>query len=125
MIVLRAPWPRRWLKIGFWIVLLGATYFAFAPPGAQPDLPMGSVARHSFAFIVLTIALNASHFPRGPLWAPAALLAGYGMAIEAIQAFIPYRSAEWFDLLVDAVGIAIGSMIYLWLGRGVVERWFR
>jgi VanZ family protein len=101
------------------------TYFAFAPAAAQPELPVGSVARHSVAFIVLTIALNAAYFPRGPVWIPALLLAGYGLAIELIQAFIPYRFAEVKDFLVDLAGIGVGTFLYRWPVTGLVARWFR
>jgi hypothetical protein len=113
------------LRAAFWTAFAGATYFAFAPMEAQPDLPVGSIARHGFAFVVLTIVLNAAHFPRGPLWAPALLLAGYGLLIEVVQSFIPYRSAEFGDFVIDLGGIAAGTLLYRWPGATLVERWFR
>ena len=40
-----------------------------------------------------------------------ALLAGllaYGALIEVLQSFTPNRSADWRDLVADAVGLALG-----------------
>ena len=36
----------------------------------------------------------------------------YGLLMELIQAMIPWRSAEWGDVLADAAGAALG----IWLG---------
>ncbi len=39
------------------------------------------------------------------------LLAGllaYGALIEVLQSFTPNRSADWRDLVADAVGLALG-----------------
>ncbi len=40
-----------------------------------------------------------------------------GGALELLQALTPYRSAEWLDLLADAVGAALGA--------GLVRAWSR
>jgi len=42
-------------------------------------------------------------------WLPLIWL-GYGGLIEVIQSFEPTRSAEWGDLLADAIGISIGMV---------------
>jgi VanZ family protein len=36
---------------------------------------------------------------------------GYGLLIEFVQHFLPYRSASLGDLLADAAGMAIGSAL--------------
>jgi VanZ family protein len=119
------PWSRGWLRAMFWSSILAASYFAFAPQSAQPDLPVGSIATHGIAFVLLTVALLAAYFPRGPFWIPVSLLAAYGLLIEAVQAFIPYRSAELHDLVVDFVGIAVGVVLYRWPVAPLIARWFR
>ena len=35
----------------------------------------------------------------------------FGMLIEVCQRMVTYRSAEWFDLVADAAGIAVGLLI--------------
>jgi len=37
----------------------------------------------------------------------------YGLLIELIQGFIPWRSADWRDAAANALGAALG----VWLGR--------
>ena len=37
----------------------------------------------------------------------------YGLLMELIQAMIPWRSAEWGDVVADAAGAALG----VWLGQ--------
>jgi VanZ family protein len=119
------PWSRGWLQAIFWSSIVGASYFAFTPQSAQPHLPVGSIATHGIAFILLTVVLLAAYFPRGRFWIPVSLLAVYGVLIEAVQAFIPYRSAEVHDLLVDFIGIAVGVVLYRWPVAPLIARWFR
>jgi VanZ family protein len=42
----------------------------------------------------------------------------YGFSDEFHQAFVPGRSAEWADLLSDAVGAALGALVAMWALRG-------
>lgn len=37
----------------------------------------------------------------------------YGLLMELIQAMVPWRSAEWGDVVANAVGAALG----VWVGR--------
>lgn len=36
----------------------------------------------------------------------------WGGLLEALQGLLPPRSAEWLDLLADAVGVAAGALAY-------------
>ena len=36
----------------------------------------------------------------------------YGLLIELVQALLPWRSAEWADALANAVGAALGSVLF-------------
>ena len=66
-------------------------------------------SNHLLAFSVMAwLGLRA--FPRRVLWVLAGLLA-YGVLIEILQSFTPTRSAEWLDLLADALGILVGWLI--------------
>lgn len=40
-------------------------------------------------------------------------LLGYGIWIEWMQASIPNRSAQWWDMLANSIGIALGFGLYL------------
>jgi VanZ family protein len=51
--------------------------------------------------------------PRQLASAPRAALGmvGLGIAIELIQAFLPWRSFEWLDIAADSAGVLIGYAI--------------
>ena len=57
----------------------------------------------------------------------AAALVGFGALIELCQFVVPYRTAEWGDLLADAIGVAVGMTLALTVTGGwsqAVERRF-
>jgi VanZ family protein len=66
---------------------------------------------HVLAFGALAFAGRFALAParRAALWDGAAL-AGLGVAIELLQQLVPARSAQWQDLLADALGIAAGLL---------------
>jgi VanZ family protein len=60
---------------------------------------------HGIAFYALALLADFS-FPRNGFGRAKALsLLGYGLAIEIIQYFLPYRSFSLLDLGADAVGL--------------------
>jgi VanZ family protein len=118
---------RRLLLAAFWVPFAIASEAALAPHGPPIPIEVSDVILHLFAFSYLTAALGLAHYssvggkPRR--WrAPVAWMALYGVAIEAIQYFIPERSAEVTDLVVDAFGIAIGVAIWLRALEPLVRR---
>jgi len=101
------------LIAAFWLPWLFSAYAAFAPRGVPLPVDVSDVVLHLLAFSYLTTALGLAYYaPSRPL-APVAWMALYGVAIEAIQYFIPGRDAEVKDLVVDAFGIALGLLIWL------------
>ena len=42
-----------------------------------------------------------------------------GILLEIVQAFVPYRSAEWLDLAADAIGVSLASAVF-W---ALIVRW--
>lgn len=74
---------------------------------------------HAGGFAALMLAALPARLGRTPRVALA--LVAYGGAIEVLQLFVPGRSAEWGDLLADAVGVglgwAVGSAAWRWFGR--------
>jgi len=105
--------PPPWLVVaGFWIPFAFATYAAFAPHGVPLPFQVSDIILHATAFTYLTAALWLAHYAGDRGWKPALWMMAYGIAIEAIQAFEPERSAEIKDLVVDAFGIALGVLLY-------------
>jgi VanZ family protein len=60
---------------------------------------------HILAFYVLALLIDFSFPNREFGLAKVSVLLGYGLAIESIQYFLPYRSASLSDVAADAVGL--------------------
>lgn len=82
-----------------------------------------------FAVLGLLLCLHLSvlrrriPIPRYPVWA---YLIGslYGVSDEIHQRFVPGRSGEWRDMLIDSAGVLFGVLVMAGLLR-VVSRWDR
>jgi VanZ family protein len=62
---------------------------------------------HIFAFFVLSLLADFS-FPENKFFVGIFLpLMGYGVAIELIQYFLPFRMFSLFDVAADALGILL------------------
>ncbi len=74
---------------------------------------------HAGAYGLLQLLmLRASHGGLRPVRRGAMLLAGagslgHGLVSEALQSFIPGRTASVWDLVADLVGILIASILWL------------
>ena len=65
---------------------------------------------HVLAFYVLGLLADFS-WPGTAFYARKAfLLLGYGVVIEIIQYFLPYRSCSLFDLGADAIGLLLYAL---------------
>lgn len=62
-----------------------------------------------FAGFALLLALVARG-NRGVAWAVGGATA-FGGLLELLQALVPYRSADWYDLAADAVGAGLGGLL--------------
>ena len=67
-------------------------------------------ALHFLCFTYLTLITWLSRFLSKDLHVYVIVLA-YGILIEIVQRFLPYRSFEYLDIFADFVGIIAGLMI--------------
>ena len=109
-------WPMR--REGVWrtlLLLLAAVVAGLALTPTPPEhigLDWDKL-NHTAAFAALAVCavLGWRHaHPARRLLVLLALLA-FGGAIELLQRHVPGRSAEWADLLADAIGIAAGGLL--------------
>jgi VanZ family protein len=91
------------------VAVCGLAFTPVPPPEADTGWDK---ANHVLAFAVLT-ACAVRAFPAAGAVALAVTGLAFGGFIEGVQSQIPGRSAEWADVLADAVGIAIGLMAML------------
>lgn len=98
---------------------------------AREPLPLGTgwdKADHVVAFVALGL-LGLLSWSAHRARVLAGLLA-YGVWIEVLQGFTVYRQADWHDVVADAIGLALATLILAlatlilaaWRGRRVVVR---
>ena len=61
---------------------------------------------HVIAFFTLALLVDLS-FPAWSFRTKVLVLIAYGLSIEIVQAYLPYRSCSLFDLGADAGGLAL------------------
>ena len=82
-------------------------------------------ARHAAAFATLA-GLTDFSFPHTRFgWRKAGALLAYGVFIEVVQYFLPYRSSEVLDILADVTGLVCYALSTPALRRApfVRRRW--
>ncbi|WP_437780854.1 VanZ family protein [Sorangium sp. So ce1097] len=112
------PWARRAPAA---LCTIAIFYLGCADIGLPraPVLPLDKIT-HFFAFLglewlfELALAETAAASRRR---AAVAGSAGAGGLLELAQAALPYRSAEWLDLLADTLGALAGAALLLLLAR--------
>lgn len=93
---------------------------AIPHPIPPPVMANGDKLLHALAFFCLAFLTELS-FPSRRHWLRKALfLMAFGIFIEWIQSFLPWRSSDIADFLADCVGIAL-CMIPAYLIRTAVR----
>lgn len=101
----RWPGPVRWTLTA--LSLAAVFWLALSPADDVPSVGFSDKIQHGLAFAALTSAYGLM-FPRRR-WAVLAGMIAIGVAIEVLQAVMPFgRDAELADLAADAAGILIG-----------------
>ena len=65
---------------------------------------------HAATFLILS-TWYTGQYQRNSYWQIAMSLLVFGVFIEACQALVTYRTADWNDVAADAAGIIIGLAI--------------
>ena len=101
----------RWWRAGFVLTLAAVMVLALLPTSGESDwFPQADKLRHAVAFI--TMWWIGQHTRLFSAWRLAAVLLAFGISIEIAQSFTTYRDASVFDVLADAVGIALGAGLW-------------
>lgn len=112
----------RLMRLAFWPLLVAITAAALLPQGPPMPFEVSDVVLHAGAFATLTAVLGRAYYEPGRWRWPVRWMVLYGLALELVQSFIPDRSAEVKDLIVDAVGIAAGVALWCY-AIPHLERW--
>ena len=69
-----------------------------------------------FAFVAVVALGGWKPSGRAVLWS-AAIAVSLGVAIELVQALLPYRDCQLMDVLVNASGAALGLLVFSVVAR--------
>lgn len=100
---------RKLSRIAFFVGLLAVVALSVIPQEAKPDTGMSGKLNHIAAYAVLSLAGGIGYRGRQPLFVMAAGLVLLGAGLEFVQAFLPGRFANGYDVFANVVGIALGS----------------
>lgn len=76
-----------------------------------PVVAISDILNHAAAFITLYI-LHAAGYPSVQTRARFSGLVGYGIAIEAVQYFLPARTASLSDVAVDTTALLFAITLH-------------
>ena len=80
----------------------------------QSSINFSDKLLHFFCFLYLIIISWLSRIINNELWLYVIVLA-YGILIEIIQIYIPYRSFEFLDIFADFLGVLVGNFLIILL----------
>lgn len=96
-------------RVVFALLAAGVGVLGLLPhPDAVPSTGWDKLD-HAGGFAALMAIARPARL--GRTWRVAVALVAYGGAIELLQMGVPGRSAEWGDLLADAIGVGLGWVV--------------
>jgi VanZ family protein len=99
------------------VAVTGCSYLAFTPIPVPLVEHVWDKAKHVAAFAVLATLTDFSFPRRGFDFRKVSALLAYGVFIEVVQYFLPYRSAEVLDVVADSIGL-----LCYWLATPALRR---
>ncbi len=93
------------------------TYLAFTPLEIPGVSSLNDKVSHLAAFLCLACLTDFSWPDSGWTQTKFFALLGYGLFIEAVQSFLPYRFFSLLDLVADGFGLLVYALILPWLMR--------
>jgi len=101
----------RLFRIAFVATVVLVGYLSFAHVEETPVAGINDKLGHAAAFLCLGFLLDFA-WPRRPWGARKLLpLLGYGLIIELVQYFLPYRSFSLWDLAADGLGLGLYPLL--------------
>ena len=105
------------MKIIFYIYLIIISIIAFIPNNGGVDIGAGDKTNHILAFVVFGILYRFSFQNRYVfIWGLF-----FGIYIELIQHFLPYRDSSILDIIADSIGLIFSISIF-WFCRNIFKR---
>lgn len=90
----------------FYLSLIVSCVVAFMPTEGTVQENMNDKLAHCGSFFILSLLLHLA-YPKTRLLFIFVYMAMFGIGIEIVQAYLPYRSFEWLDWGADMLGIIL------------------
>lgn len=101
-----------WLfKIIFYAGLALGCYMAFTPVDTGIQAKVNDKALHLLGFFFMAFSSQLAH-PKTKFIVLSIGLAVFGLVIELVQAYLPYRGFSLWDWLADILGVAIYFILF-------------
>lgn len=113
------------LRVALVAMILATTYFAVSKGGPIVNDQINDKFAHASAFFVLGLLVDWSNPRSGYGLYKIGPLMGYGLLIEFVQSYLPYRTASMMDLIADATGLLLYGVVLLLIRRTPVNSWRR
>jgi VanZ family protein len=113
------------IRVALVAMVVVTTYFAVSSGGPIVNHQINDKWAHTLAFCILALLADWSAPRSGYDLYKIMPLMCYGLLIEFMQLYLPYRTASMMDLVADATGLLLYGIIILLLRRTPVISWRR
>lgn len=103
------------MKVIAWCLALVVIILCVIPAPKIVEVSNVDKVEHALAFAALAFVFLRAYRHR-VIWVITGCVA-FGVGIELVQYFIPWRSAELADLVADIVGVLLGWMAFIIFSR--------
>lgn len=103
-------WPRLWRALGAVLVLAVVVVCVIPEPPDPVAVRQSDKLYHVLGYALLA-GWSVQLFAPPALWPRLLGLLLLGVALEGVQALLPWRSAEALDALANAVGVGLGALL--------------
>jgi VanZ family protein len=94
-------------RVALCVALITILYLATTPKSFPVIEDVNDKVNHVTAFVALGLLADFSFPERGFDRRKILALLAYGLLIEVIQYFLPYRECSIYDLIADGAGLAL------------------
>ncbi|NRA82320.1 MAG: VanZ family protein [Gammaproteobacteria bacterium] len=106
MTLINSLWNnKKFFSFIFYTALIVCCYLFFSQPAFNIDVAHSDKYGHIMVFFTLAMLLNRFSALRIKL--QILLLTGFGISVEIVQSFIPYRSGSVDDVVADILGLLL------------------
>jgi len=107
-----------WTKISLVIVGLSIAYLSLKAPSAGVEIHVNDKFGHGLAYFVFTLNLGVL-LQKNNCWWAAIIAFGFSALLEYLQGFVPGRTVSSLDLLANASGAVLATLLLLFFYKSL------